>query len=125
VLPIPNRTLLSGDYRLDMDFIGGMAGPVITSRGCTAMCNFCSASRMFPGGIRTRPMDQVAREIAGLTENGRVKGLKVFDSTFTANRDHVLKFCETVKPFDIQWECEIRADTVDFGLLRTMKEAGC
>jgi len=125
VLPIPDRDLLDGDYRLDMDFIPGQAEPIITSRGCPAMCNFCSASRMFPGGVRFRPMDQVGREIAYLLSRRKFNGLKVFDSTFTANRDHVLQFCETVKPFNLKWECEIRADTVDFDLLNTMKEAGC
>jgi len=125
VLPIPDRNLLEGDYRLDMDFIKGKAEPIITSRGCPAKCNFCAASQMFPGGERYRPMDQVGREIEYLVKRKKIDGLKVFDSTFTANRQQVLAFCETVKPFNLKWECEIRADTVDFVLLRTMKEAGC
>lgn len=125
VLPFPDRDLLSGDYRLDMDFIPGLAEPIITSRGCPAMCNFCSASRMFPGGFRYRPMEQVKQEIEGLLKQRSFSGLKVFDSTFTANRDHVLRFCEMVNPFNLKWECEIRADTVDYELLKTMHEAGC
>lgn len=125
LLPIPDRGLLPGDYQLDMDFIPGIAEPLITSRGCPAICNFCSASRMFPGGVRYRPMDQVGQEIANLLSRRKFEGLKVFDSTFTAGREHVLSFCETVKPFNLKWECEIRADTVDYELLKTMKEAGC
>ncbi len=125
VLPIPDRSLLSGDYRLDMDFIPGIAEPIVTSRGCPAMCNFCSASRMFPGGVRYRPMDQVREEITLLLERRKFEGLKVFDSTFTAGRDHVIRFCEMVKPFNLKWECEIRADTVDYDLLKTMRDAGC
>jgi radical SAM superfamily enzyme YgiQ (UPF0313 family) len=124
-LPFPDRDLLPGDYRLDMDFIPGIAEPLITSRGFPAICNFCSASRMFPGGVRYRPMDQVGKEIAYMMERRKFQGLKVFDSTFTAGREHVLNFCTTVKPFNLQWECEIRADTVDYELLKTMKEAGC
>jgi hypothetical protein len=58
-------------------------------------------------------------------EDPAIEGFKVFDSTFTSDRDHVLKFCEMIKPFNKQWECEIRADTVDKGLLKIMKEAGC
>ncbi len=124
-LPFPDRDLLPGDYKLDMDFIPGIAEPLITSRGCPAICNFCSASRMFPGGVRYRPMDQVGQELTYMMERRKFQGLKVFDSTFTAGRDHVLSFCATVKPFNLLWECEIRADTVDFELLKTMKEAGC
>jgi anaerobic magnesium-protoporphyrin IX monomethyl ester cyclase len=125
LLPIPDRDLLDGDYRLDMDFVKGLAEPIITSRGCPAKCNFCSASQMFPGGVRYRPMDQVGREIEYLLGRKKFDGLKLFDSTFTSNKEKVLRFCETVKPFNLKWECEIRADTVDFELLRTMKEAGC
>ncbi|MFA5817457.1 MAG: B12-binding domain-containing radical SAM protein [Bacteroidales bacterium] len=77
------------------------------------------------GGVRYRPMEQVGLEIAYLLKRRKFNGIKVFDSTFTASRDHVLLFCETVRPFNLKWECEIRADTVDIELLRTMKEAGC
>lgn len=125
ILPIPDRSLLAGDYRLDLDFIKGKAAPVITSRGCPAVCNFCSASRMFPGGIRYRPMDQVAAEIKMLLQRENISGLKIFDSTFTASREYVMGFCERVKDFHLKWECEIRADTVDKELLLTMKDAGC
>ena len=30
-----------------------------------------------------------------------------------------------IKPYNLLWECEIRADTVDFELLKIMKNAGC
>jgi len=124
-LPVPDRGLVKGNYRLDMDFIPGRSAPIITSRGCPAMCNFCSASRMFPGGVRFRLMNQVREEVTMLLEDPAIAGFKVFDSTFTSDRNHVLSFCEMIRPFNKQWECEIRADTVDYELLKTMKEAGC
>jgi len=125
ILPMPDRSLLAGDYRLSLDFIKGKAAPIITSRGCPAVCNFCSASQMFPGGIRYRPIEQVKTEIESLLHHENIIGLKVFDSTFTANREYVMQFCEMVKHFQLNWECEIRADTVDKELLSTMKDAGC
>ncbi len=30
-----------------------------------------------------------------------------------------------IKPYNLLWECEVRADTVDYDLLATMKDAGC
>ena len=125
VLPIPDRDLLGDFYRLEMEFIGGEADFIMTSRGCPAACNFCSASRMFPGGVRLRPMDPVMTEIEGLCSRRNLAGLKLFDSTFTACRDHVERFCSEVKRFNLKWECEVRADTVDAPLLRLMKESGC
>ena len=34
-------------------------------------------------------------------------------------------FCNMVRPFNLKWECEIRADTVDKELLTIMRDAGC
>jgi anaerobic magnesium-protoporphyrin IX monomethyl ester cyclase len=65
------------------------------------------------------------KEINYILENKPVKALKIFDSTFTSSREHVLNFCKMIKPYNFLWECEIRADTVDFELLKAMKDSGC
>lgn len=125
VLPIPNRDLLGDFYNLEMEFIGGPGDFVMTSRGCPTACNFCAASRMFPGGLRLRPIDSVMSEIEYLLSRKKLSGIKIFDSTFTADRGHVEEFCSRMKSVKIPWECEIRADTVDYDLLKLMKESGC
>jgi anaerobic magnesium-protoporphyrin IX monomethyl ester cyclase len=125
-LPIPLRELEDIGYRFKMDFCGLEADYLVTSRGCPARCTFCSASAMFPGGFRYRNVDLVRAELEQiLRRNPLVRGIKIFDSTFTADRSHVLDFCRMIKPYGLAWECEARADTVDQGLLREMKEAGC
>ncbi|KMQ49805.1 Radical SAM domain protein [Chitinispirillum alkaliphilum] len=124
-IPVADRELLGDNYRLEMEFIGGEGDFLMTSRGCPAACNFCSAARMFPGGVRTRPVDSVMEEVDYLLGRKKLTGLKIFDSTFTANKEHVHDFCKSVKEYKIPWECEIRADTVDKDLLQLMKESGC
>jgi len=124
-LPVPERELLPDNYSLKMEFIGGEGDFIMTSRGCPAACNFCSASRMFPGGVRLRSMESVMTEVEYLLTRKKCTGLKLFDSTFTANREHVEQFCRSIKEFNIPWECEIRADTVDKSLLTYMKQSGC
>jgi radical SAM superfamily enzyme YgiQ (UPF0313 family) len=124
-LPLPARHLFEGTYRLTLDFFDTPADFLLTSRGCPAHCTFCSASRMFPGGVRYRSMDHIKREIDGLISSKSIKALKLFDSTFTSSREHVLAFCDCVRPYDMLWECEARADTVDRGILRAMRRAGC
>lgn len=124
-LPVPDRDLLGDFYKMEMEFLGGSGEFIMTSRGCPAACNFCSASRMFPGGVRLRPIDSVMTEIEYLRGRRYLSGLKLFDSTFTANREHVERFCSQITKFKLPWECEIRADTVDASLLRLMKESGC
>jgi radical SAM superfamily enzyme YgiQ (UPF0313 family) len=125
LLPIPDRSLTGNDYALKMEFTGKRGDFIMTSRGCPAACNFCAASRMFPGGVRTRPISSVMNEIESLMSTKHIEGLKIFDSTFTANREHVEQFCKSIKEFNIPWECEIRADTVDRELLTLMKSSGC
>jgi anaerobic magnesium-protoporphyrin IX monomethyl ester cyclase len=125
-LPVPVREMEDLGYSFKMDFCGLAGDYIMTSRGCPARCVFCSASAMFPGGFRFRSMDKVQAELEMILSRKKTfRGLKIFDSTFTANREHVLRFCRMIKPYGIYWECEVRADTVDFPLLKEMKEAGC
>lgn len=125
ILPMPDRDMIGDNYDLEMEFLGGKGDFIMTSRGCPAACNFCSASRMFPGGVRYRPIGAVMDEIEYLLARKKLSGLKLFDSTFTSSRDHVEKFCAQVKKFNLPWECEIRADTVDSDMLKLMKDSGC
>ncbi|MEA1876995.1 MAG: radical SAM protein [Bacteroidota bacterium] len=124
-LPPPARHLFDKKYGLKLDFYDLDADFIMTSRGCPAACTFCSASKMFPGGVRTRSAELIKPEIESLLKNKDIKALKIFDSTFTAKREHVLEFCEMITEFDLKWECEIRADTVDKELLTIMRDAGC
>jgi anaerobic magnesium-protoporphyrin IX monomethyl ester cyclase len=125
-LPVPVRELEDIGYTLKMDFCGLEADFIMTSRGCPGRCVFCSASAMFPGGFRFRSMDKVQAELEQIFYRKKgIRGLKIFDSTFTASHEHVINFCKMIKPYGLAWECEIRADTVDYSLLKGMKEAGC
>ena len=122
VLPIPKRNF---EYNIKLDFIDLEADYIITSRGCPVKCTFCSASAMFPHGVRHRSMEHIKKEIDYILGNKPVKALKVFDSTFTSSKEHVENFCKLIKPYNLLWECEIRADSVNRDLLKLMKEAGC
>jgi radical SAM superfamily enzyme YgiQ (UPF0313 family) len=124
-LPIPARHLFEYDYTMTLDYKNIRADFLMTSRGCLNGCSFCSESRMFPGGIRLRNISQIQQEIEHIVSHKNIKGLKLFDSTFTADRNHVVNFCTMVRPCKLQWECSIRADTVDRDLLLQMKSAGC
>lgn len=124
-IPMPSRHLFDYDYNMTLDCNNLKADFIMTSRGCPASCSFCSASRMFPGGVRFRSMPEIQKEIEFILWRQDIKALKIFDSTFTADREHVVNFCNMIRQYDLLWECEIRADTVDKGLLQQMKEAGC
>ncbi|MBN1481761.1 radical SAM protein [candidate division KSB1 bacterium] len=124
-LPLPARHLFDGRYKIKLDYLGIEADFIMTSRGCPFSCTFCSASAMFPGGVRYRSPEHIQKEIDLIVSRSSIKALKIFDSTFTASKKHVLGFCELIQPYNLLWECEVRADTVNFALLQRMKEAGC
>lgn len=125
-LPIPARHLFEDTPLLTLDFFNIDADFIMTSRGCPVCCNFCSASRMFPGGVRYRSPENIKEEIELILSLHNVKGLKLFDSTFTSSKAHVENYCRIIKPYNLIWECEIRADDViDFQLLKLMRESGC
>jgi radical SAM superfamily enzyme YgiQ (UPF0313 family) len=124
-LPLPARHLFNGRYDLTLDFFKLSAEFIMTSRGCPACCTFCSASRMFPGGVRYRSMEHIKQELDEILRKKHVPALKLFDSTFTSSPKHVAAFCDLIRPYDLSWECEVRADTVDHSMLHRMKQAGC
>lgn len=126
ILPMPARHLFGKKPELKLDFFNLPAEFIMTSRGCPACCSFCSASRMFPGGVRFRSAEKIGQELESILSQSGIKALKIFDSTFTSSREHVESFCAVVKNFNLLWECEIRADdNIDLPLLKLMKESGC
>ncbi len=75
-LPMPARHLFENDYKMSIDFLGLDADFLMTSRGCPVMCTFCSASRMFPGGVRLRSMKLVQEELEYVLSKSRYVRLK-------------------------------------------------
>ena len=127
-LPFPARDLLHIDrYGMTMDYLGLPALHVMTARGCPFKCSFCSASQMYNHCYEMRSPHLVVDEVESLVKRYGIKGLKIFDSTFTINKQHVLSFCSELEQRGLvmPWECEIRVGSVDRPLLERMQKAGC
>ncbi len=128
VLPEPARDLLPlSRYKMKLLDLGLAATNIITARGCPINCSYCSASQMFGKHYAHRSSKLIVDEIENCVKDYGIKGLKIFDSTFTLNKKHVLDFCEELEKRDLvmPWECEVRVGTVDRPLLERMKKAGC
>jgi magnesium-protoporphyrin IX monomethyl ester (oxidative) cyclase len=127
-LPFPARDLLPIErYNMSLEYLGLPALHVITARGCPFDCSFCSASQMYNHSYAARSPKLVVDEIEALVRRYNIKGIKIFDSTFTINKNHVLSFCNELKwrGLVMPWECEIRVGSVDKPLLEQMQKAGC
>ncbi len=127
-LPEPARNLVPmGSYGMELEYLGLPATSIVTARGCPVACSFCSASKMYGRSYTTRSPAKVVNEVEGLVENYGIEGIKIFDSTFTLNKKHVLGFCDELerRGLAMPWECEVRVGTVDRPLLERMRKTGC
>ena len=102
--------------------------PIITSRGCSQRCIFCSVRLCMGGKFRARSPENVVAEIEHWCEQGW-KNYEFQDDNFTSDMTRAKRICEAVvsKNLTIKWSLPngIRADKVDRELLEKMKESGC
>ena len=106
---------------------GKIIFPVMTSRGCTFWCDFCSAVRMFGRRYRMRSPQKVVDELEFLYKKYGQDQYTFYDDAFTVSQSRTEEICDEIKKRDlkIKWDCETRVDMVTKELLQKMKAAGC
>jgi anaerobic magnesium-protoporphyrin IX monomethyl ester cyclase len=107
----------------DIKRYGFQGMPILTGRGCTGRCSFCSPTN---GQFRSRPMDHVFAEIDMLNSKFDFAQLHFMNEIFYPDAEHVIAFCDRykkIKPHK-SWHCLMRMDT-DPVVLRYMRESGC
>jgi len=99
---------------------------LVTGRGCPYRCTFCDRS-VFGQRYRYFSADYVLECIGELAGRYGVREIVFEDDTFTVNRGRLLEICERIRREHprLSWSCLGRADTVDPGMLRLMRDAGC
>jgi len=99
---------------------------IITSRGCSGGCKFCSVPAYW-GKPRFRSAQNIVEEISILVERYGVEFISFMDDTFTDNTERVENLCYLFrkKSLNIKWRATARVNTLDLGVLKIMKDAGC
>lgn len=125
VIPFPYWDAFNMDYYFTAGVFSRArrAVNILSSRGCPYSCTFCSLS--FPN-VTYRSVDNVVEEIQLLKDRYDVNGVMFCDELFVIDKKQVYEFCEKLKPLNISWGGQGRANIVndDEKLLRAMKEAG-
>lgn len=132
-LEYPWRVVNPLDYAKGMGH-GFMAkrrpiAPVISSRGCPYKCTFCAGSLVLGRKLRLRDPKKFVDEIEYLVHTFGIREVHIVDDNFSLYKEHTTQVCEEIlkRRLDISWSLPngIRPDSVDYSLLKLMKEAGC
>jgi radical SAM superfamily enzyme YgiQ (UPF0313 family) len=127
-LPLPARDLLDFNKYIKSYGVLKKSVDVISSRGCTNMCAFCSSAHLF-GRWRTRTPENVISEIKLLLNNyPGIKSINFMDDNFTADKKRVLRLSSLMVADDLNtynWVCLARVDQIDEEIAFAIKAAGC
>ncbi|MFH1846634.1 MAG: radical SAM protein [Candidatus Omnitrophota bacterium] len=101
---------------------------VVTSRGCPYECIYCPVIAAIGKEFRQRSAHSVVEEIVYWYDKG-YRDILLLDDNFTLSRERVEDICDLLfqkKMENIRLKCPngIRADRVDYKLLKRMKEIG-
>jgi len=114
-LPLPRLDLLRKDAYMTVNCIQ-------TTRGCPHQCDFCHVTHFFGKTYRCRPVDEVVREVAGLSGEFIV----FIDDNIAGNRQHARELFRRLKPLKKKWAGQASLTLArDPELLRLAAESGC
>ena len=103
--------------------------PLVTSRGCPFSCIYCSVGNVIGKKWRARSPKNVINELIHAKEKYQSKEFRILDDNFTLDMKRVKDICQLLidEKINLRWGCPngIRADNLDEGLLKLMKESGC
>lgn len=124
--PFPSRELVNfNDYICDQ--LLPNAVEIMSSRGCSHRCAFCSSS-YFWKCWRSRSPENIIKEMKYvLKKYPKTKSFLFYDDNFTLNKNRVIKLCHLIIKNKLNiypWNCNARADQVDKKMLKLMKKAG-
>ncbi len=82
---------------------------LISSRSCPFNCTFC----FHPTGnkYRQRSLDSFFKELEYFVKKYELNMVEIMDELFAGDTNRVNEFCRRIKPFNLMWYAQIRADT--------------
>jgi len=126
-LAIPDRSLLPKGA----DYFNPVVKRVpytsmLTSRGCPARCNYCTAPVFYGNKTRVRSVESVLEEMRQIGSLG-YREIFFRDETFSAYKGRNLRIYEGMlkEDMDFTWIANGRVDMIDEEGMIGMKKAGC
>ncbi len=102
---------------------------IITSRGCTQKCDFCTESLTYGKGVRTHSPEYIVEWINKLITDYNVEALYFLDNDFLYDRERVQMICEKMiggaLKRKFKFAAQARVNRLDPDILKLLKRAGC
>ena len=132
-LAFPARHLLNMDMYFKINAPqnpypqGKRVAQIITSRGCSAKCVFCTTTNFWGNRHRGRSAEKVIEEIKEMKEKYNIDEIQITDDNFTLNKERAMQILEGIKNLNLYWCAPqgIAVWALDEELLEKMKESGC
>ncbi len=116
-LPIPRYDLIDRKHH---SFIF----PVEASRGCINSCTYCYVASWSNCRYRTRPVEDVVRDIQ-ILKKMHVKHILFVDDNICADRSYAVSLFMALRELRIKWICQITASAIaDEELMELAADAG-
>lgn len=97
--------------------------PMLMSRSCPYMCSFCF--HPIGRGYRDRSIDNFFEELDMWVKKYHINGIALVDECFSIDPERVIEFCRRIKPYNIVWACQMRAEIYNHEMVTEMKASGC
>jgi len=133
-LPLPAYDLIDIEPYLENKFYKphgdiNRAVSIITSRGCPFECVFCSIKAHMGRNFRVHSPNYVISHIKYLMKNYHIRNFIFEDDNISLNQQRFEALLDQLikNKLNIRWNIinGIRADTLNYLLLRKMKKSGC
>lgn len=105
---------------------------ILSSRGCPSSCTFCVAKKLreYQGikkFVRLRSPRSLFNEIQLLRDKYSIDSFYFIDDLFTLKKENVCEFCDLMvkNRSRLIWGCSSKVNTVNYKLLKRMRQAGC
>ncbi|MDD5174093.1 MAG: cobalamin-dependent protein [Candidatus Omnitrophica bacterium] len=102
---------------------------MVTSRGCPFDCVFCSIRKHMGHVYRYHSPDYVIRHLRFIIKNYGITNFHFEDDNISLDKKRFEKILDGIieNGFKLQWDVPngLRADTLDFNLLKKIKRSGC
>lgn len=99
--------------------------PIQASRGCPFNCKFCSVTKFWGPKIRTKPLENIEKELLHIKSFGTNR---VFftDDNFIAETNYTENLLRLLKKHDFSWICQVSSNIYRHeDLIIEMGKAGC